>query len=78
MLATASEKGTLIRLYNADTGNRFQVLRRGIEKASIPLLKLFHISLLICRVSRDEEYVLCISENKTLHVFKVSESSNFL
>lgn len=38
ILATVSEKGTLIRLYNADNGNRVQVLRRGIDKASVPFL----------------------------------------
>lgn len=73
LLATVSEKGTLIRLFNVENGNRFQVLRRGLEKTDVPFL--WYCSLLfISSVSADEKYVVCISANHTLHVFQVSES----
>ena len=74
ILATVSEKGTLIRLYNTDTGNRIQVLRRGIEKASVPHLMYISFFLISYSISRDEQYVACISENQTLHLFSVTES----
>jgi len=35
MLATASTKGTLIRLFNPETGDKLHELRRGSDEATI-------------------------------------------
>ena len=35
LLATVSERGTLIRLYNVNSGEKYQILRRGVDKATI-------------------------------------------
>ena len=35
LLATASEKGTIIRLYNPHSGEALQELRRGTDKAEV-------------------------------------------
>lgn len=68
LLASVSEKGTLIRLYNVNNGERIQVFRRGIDKASI--------SHLI--ISRDEKYLVCVTEGQTLYLFQISESRGYL
>lgn len=38
LIATASEKGTLIRLYDIADGRKCQEFRRGFDKAAITLL----------------------------------------
>ncbi len=35
LLATVSERGTLIRLYNVNSGEKYQILRRGVDKATV-------------------------------------------
>ena len=59
-----TEKGTLIRVYNASNGERIQVFRRGIDKASVTHLLL----------SKDENYLVCVTERQTIYVFQTSES----
>ena len=74
MLATVSERGTLIRVYNVNSGEKYQLLRRGVDKANISNLTSMPNSVFIPSISKDEKYVLCISDNELLHVFAVSES----
>ena len=74
LLATVSERGTLIRVYNVNSGEKYQLLRRGVDKANISNLTSMPNSVFIPSISKDEKYVLCISDNELLHVFAVSES----
>lgn len=59
ILATASERGTLIRVWNTSTGNLLQELRRGLDTAVI-----FSISL-----SRNCDYLAVSSDKGTVHIF---------
>lgn len=60
-IATASEKGTLVRVFQVKTGRLICELRRGADKAEI-----FNISF-----SRDSSR-LCVSSDKgTVHIFNI-------
>ncbi|XP_065312368.1 WD repeat domain phosphoinositide-interacting protein 3 isoform X2 [Dermacentor albipictus] len=64
-LATASEKGTLIRVFDTASGNLMNELRRGTNTASIYCINFNLDSSLIC-VS---------SDHGTVHIFVVEEST---
>lgn len=61
-LATASEKGTLIRVYDTSSGDQLQELRRGADKA-----RIYSISF-----NAPSTLVACSSDKGTIHVFKVA------
>jgi WD repeat-containing protein 45 len=61
-LATASEKGTLIRIFDTQNGQLFQELRRGSDRASIYSICFNHSSQFIC-VSSDKG---------TIHIFSLA------
>jgi hypothetical protein len=63
-LATASEKGTLIRVYDTATGDLLQELRRGADKADIHCLA-FNVG---------SSMLACTSEKGTCHMFRLKES----
>ncbi|XP_033216939.1 WD repeat domain phosphoinositide-interacting protein 4-like [Belonocnema kinseyi] len=64
MLATASEQGTLIRVWDSSTRKLLVELRRGTDPAT-----LYCISF-----SRDSEY-LCVSGDKgTVHIFAIKDT----
>eukprot|EP01017_Pseudomicrothorax_dubius_P029153 TRINITY_DN3513_c0_g2_i1.p1 TRINITY_DN3513_c0_g2~~TRINITY_DN3513_c0_g2_i1.p1 ORF type:complete len:284 (-),score=53.78 TRINITY_DN3513_c0_g2_i1:188-1039(-) len=63
-LATASEKGTLIRIFNAITGEQLHELRRGTQQ-----LKIFSLSF-----HPSNDWLACASDSGTLHIFNVSNS----
>ncbi|KAF0974843.1 hypothetical protein FDP41_006317 [Naegleria fowleri] len=65
LLATASEKGTLIRLFHTSSGEKKEEFRRGNTTSGI---------YSIC-FSHDNNYVACVSSNGTLHVFVVDLES---
>ena len=67
-LATASEKGTLIRVFNTSNGDLIKELRRGTEKADI-----YSISF-----DKKCEFLAVSSDRKTIHIFnlKNDESQN--
>jgi len=62
LIATASEKGTLIRIWDVNSGDKLQELRRGKDKAII-----YSIAF-----SKDSKFLCCSSDKGTIHVFNVS------
>eukprot|EP00042_Codosiga_hollandica_P021239 m.72940 g.72940 ORF g.72940 m.72940 type:complete len:401 (+) comp50264_c0_seq1:91-1293(+) len=64
-LATASEKGTLVRIFDTSSGLQLRELRRGTDKATILSLNF-----------NNDATLLCVASDKlTVHVFKIDESS---
>jgi len=62
LLATASDKGTLIRIFSTESGQPLQELRRGAEKADIYSI-CFDIK---------SKWLACSSDRSTIHIFTVS------
>lgn len=65
LLASASEKGTLIRLFDTATGAKLQELRRGSTQANITSIAF----------SPSSDFVCCASSKGTIHVFSVSQAA---
>lgn len=63
-LATASEKGTLIRVYDTMTGDLLQEVRRGTDKAEIYSLAF----------NASSSMLACTSDKGTVHIFKLKEA----
>lgn len=63
-LATASTKGTVIRVWNVASSTCIQEFRRGVERVQITCLAF----------SWDHSYLACTSDKGTAHVFEVSET----
>ena len=62
-LATASEKGTLIRVFDTATGDMLKELRRGSERAEIQSISF----------NCDNTFVACSSDKGTVHIFSLSD-----
>jgi WD40 repeat protein len=58
-IATCSERGTLIRIYNTSTRQIVKELRRGTNGAVISWLSFSH----------DNAYLLCRNKSGTIHIF---------
>lgn len=65
-LATASTKGTVIRVWDVSNGHCLQEFRRGVERATITCL---------CW-SWDFVWLSCASDKGTCHIFKVGDDGN--
>jgi hypothetical protein len=65
-LATASEKGTVIRIFDVATATCVQEFRRGFERATITCLAW----------SWDYAWLACTSDKGTSHVFQVGSSES--
>ena len=65
-LATASSKGTLIRIFETSRGQKLRELRRGVDRAIIKSLCFDFAS----------KYVCCCSDKGTVHVFNVTEADD--
>lgn len=65
LLATCSERGTLIRIYSTKDGQLLQELRRGTEKAEIYSLAF----------DPTGKFIACSSDRKTIHIFILNENS---
>lgn len=63
MLATASEKGTIIRLFNPHSGELLGELRRGSDKA-----ELYCIA-----IDAKTKWLGCTSDKGTVHIFSISK-----
>ncbi|ESN97246.1 hypothetical protein HELRODRAFT_185925 [Helobdella robusta] len=63
-IATASEKGTLIRLFDTMTGSMLQELRRGANQANIFCIAFNHDSSLVC----------VASDHNTVHLFSLDDN----
>ncbi|CAN8268018.1 unnamed protein product [Cochlearia groenlandica] len=61
LLATASTKGTLIRIFNTMDGTRLQEVRRGVDRADI-----YSISL-----SPNVQWLAVSSDKGTVHIFSL-------
>lgn len=66
LLATASDKGTLIRIFNTQDGSLLQELRRGIDRAEIYCLA-FNLT---------GEWLACSSDKGTIHIYSVGAEAN--
>lgn len=62
-LATASERGTLIRIFETSTGTKVAELRRGTNQANIFCINFNH----------DSSHVVVSSDHGTIHVFSLEE-----
>jgi len=64
LLATASEKGTLIRIWDTTTGEKTQELRRGADNAEIQSL---------CFSPKTAKWLAVSSDKGTIHIFKIKK-----
>ena len=63
-VATASEKGTVIRIFDTTTGAKLYELRRGLRR----LATIYSMSWSSCN-----KYLAVASNTETVHVFKLEE-----
>jgi WD40 repeat protein len=65
LVASASERGTLIRIFNCQTGRQIYEFRRGTNPTQI-----FSIAF-----SWDDKYLVCSSGNGTVHIYELYEEN---
>ncbi|EGT34505.1 CBN-ATG-18 protein [Caenorhabditis brenneri] len=65
MIATASTKGTVIRVYSVPTGNRLFEFRRGVSRC---------VTIYSLCFSSDSKYLASSSNTETVHVFKLEKT----
>ena len=68
IMATASDKGTLIRLFNIAKGDMITELRRGSKNAKINCLS----------IDINTEFLACSSESHTVHIFDIHEVNKII
>lgn len=66
MVATASTTGTIIRIFEINTGELLYELRRGTSTATIYSLSFNH----------DSTRLVCTSSNGTVHIFNLHKDNN--
>ena len=65
IIASASENGTLIRLFYTNDGNKINEFRRGKDKATI----------LSISFDKKTKFLACSSDKGTIHIFKIENQS---
>ncbi|XP_065203342.1 WD repeat domain phosphoinositide-interacting protein 2 isoform X2 [Planococcus citri] len=63
-IATASEKGTVIRVFNVNDGSKLFEFRRGMKRC---------VTIRSMAFSMDGNYLCCSSNTETVHVFRLEE-----
>ncbi|KAK7601658.1 hypothetical protein V9T40_009099 [Parthenolecanium corni] len=63
-IATASEKGTVIRVFNVSDGTKIYEFRRGMKRC---------VSISSMAFSMDGVFLCCASNTETVHVFRLEE-----
>ena len=63
-IATASEKGTVIRVFNVQDGVKLYEFRRGMKRC---------VQIRNMAFSMDGDYLCCSSNTETVHVFRLEE-----
>eukprot|EP00529_Nitzschia_sp_RCC80_P011898 CAMPEP_0113492434 /NCGR_PEP_ID=MMETSP0014_2-20120614/28073_1 /TAXON_ID=2857 /ORGANISM="Nitzschia sp." /LENGTH=580 /DNA_ID=CAMNT_0000386263 /DNA_START=330 /DNA_END=2072 /DNA_ORIENTATION=+ /assembly_acc=CAM_ASM_000159 len=66
LLATASHKGTLLRVWNVHSSSCVYEFRRGVERATITCLAFSH----------DDQWLACSSDKGTTHIFYCDKTKN--
>ena len=64
MIATASEKGTVIRVFGTTDGTKLYEFRRGVKRC----VAISCLSFSMC-----SQFLGCSSNTETVHVFKLEE-----
>ncbi|CAI4061090.1 hypothetical protein SKDZ_06G0860 [Saccharomyces kudriavzevii ZP591] len=64
LMATASDKGTIIRVFDIETGDKIYQFRRGTYATRIYSLSF----------SEDSQYLAVTGSSKTVHIFKLGHS----
>lgn len=65
-IATASEKGTVIRVFNVHDGAKLFEFRRGMKRC---------VSIASLSFSTCSKYLCCSSNTETVHIFKLENSA---
>lgn len=65
IIASASENGTLIRLFKTNENNKIKEFRRGADKANI----------LSISFDKETKFLACSSDKGTIHIFKIDNQN---
>jgi WD40 repeat protein len=68
LLATCSQRGTLVRIFNTFNGELIQELRRGAKKAEIHFINF----------DLNNKFLACSSNSGTIHIFSIYTSIKYL
>jgi autophagy-related protein 18 len=66
-LATASERGTVIRVFNVADGSRLWEFRRGVKRC---------VAISSLAFSPDATFLCCSSNTETVHVFRLNQQDS--